>query len=200
MNDSNSTRAGNSDPSDLVNFWRGQVLPRFWVLSSHPYFVFSLLLIISTRVFFSRIPHSKIKVSDISTAGLAFAAISFGACITGLVLILSLSSIKSISKLSRLSVRSKGKVKFSAYSDLIFVFIWAAVSQLISILFSLEGLVFSGDRKFLGVGTTGWQATWQSFDLGVSAYAFFNLYTVLATISQVGVIIDQDTISDSPPQ
>src|SRR4051794_9718636 len=109
-----------------VSFLLGQVWPRrarityldftFWIaLASGP----------GLAILFSKLPGGDLAIRDLAGAGLSYASIAFGACVTGVVLVLTIPNPKHA---ERWATRTSGSSQFSHYSDLIFVLTWSAVA------------------------------------------------------------------------
>jgi hypothetical protein len=176
-----------------TRYWRGQVLPRWRELVFNWY----LILVVDAgmvAVLLSVNPSKEnLKMSELITAELAFAAISFGACITGTVLVITLAPTDQVRVWSQ-----KGRTResyFSHYSNLIFTFTWAAIAQLAVIGASLILLILGPDARVLPLAPSFIHVAVLALDFGIATYAFLQLFTVISTISQIGVVLISQAIS-----
>jgi hypothetical protein len=172
-----------------ADYWRGQVWGRRSKLITDPTLVLALAVGSILTVTAPLLPVSGLLIPDLATAALTYSSIAFGACITALVLAVSLSPIERIKKWSMEALTGS---EFSHYSDLVFVLTWSAIAQLTVIAFGLGAF-------FLGTGIpivpdsprpSHWLLLWASCVIFV--YAFLQLLTVVSTLSQIAyVTIDE---------
>jgi hypothetical protein len=172
-------------PGD-IHYWRGQVWPRRRQLLTDR----TLILAICGGALLTALawhqPLGKAKISDLAGAELAFASISFGACVTGAVLALTLSPRDRISEWAGIVLPGK---RFSIYSDLMFVFTWSAVSQLGVIVAAGLGFFLGGDGS-IGPSRPRWShIALLSLNCTIIIYALAQLFTIIATISQLAVVL-----------
>lgn len=125
-------------------------------------------------------------------AGLSYASIALGACITAAVLVLSIPSAERVERWVQTS--SPGS-EFSHFSDLVFVFTWSAVAQLLVIGVSLGAYLFGGDVLMAPAHPRWTHIVALAVTLTITLYAFWQLMTVIATLSQVAYV----TISETQP-
>ena len=171
------------------NYLRGQVLPRRWKLLSDRHLYLSLVIALVGTSLSWALPIRDLRISEIAGLALAYSALSFGACVTGAVLALSVGSAE---QRQRWATTFADGSRFSSLSELVFVFTWAAMSQLAVVVAAGLGLVLGGE---LLVGPESplkthvlllFSAYW------IGTYAVLGLVTVVSTISQLGVVDDTE--------
>ncbi|MDP1720232.1 MAG: hypothetical protein Q8L08_04440 [Candidatus Nanopelagicaceae bacterium] len=176
-----------------TRYWRGQVLPRWRELVLDWYLILGFDAGLVAVLLSVNPSKENLKLSELVTAELAFAAISFGACITGSVLVITLAPTDQVKVWS-----SKGRTKdsyFSHYSNLIFTFTWAAIAQLAVICASIVLLTLGPDAQVLLPDPSVVHLAILALDFGIVTYAFLQLFTVISTISQIGVVFINQAIS-----
>ncbi len=130
------------------------------------------------------------SVLNLNAIAVTFAAISFGICIVVALLVLMVPSESQRQRWSQSRIQDG---KFSHLSDLVFVFTWSAMSQLISI----------GASAGLYLADTLPTAPGQHIDIAfriflaifgvVCANAVSQMITVVGTISQLAHVIETDS-------
>lgn len=186
----------NSAKRDL-RFFRGQVWPRLGQLLSAPALWISLLIALTLTAFAPPLPSSDIPISDVAAYGLSFAAIATGACFTAIVLTLGLPGADRLRRWSLMVGNTEGK---SALSDLLFVLAWAATAQFALILVSVVALALGGDLPVAPQNALWSHRLGLAFSLWVFLYAISELFIVLQTLIQIGVLISIEERSSSPNQ
>ena len=173
-----------------IRFWRGQVWRRRRRLACDWTLFASLVsgIILTVLVFHS--PGGQLEIREIGAAGLSYAAIAFGACVTGVVLTLSLSSPERVRRWAT-TTRSEGS-EFSNYSDLVFVLTWSAVMQLGVIALSLGAYLFGAKIVMAPHNARLSHYLVLDVSLTIATYAFLQLFTVVSTLSLVSYVINDD--------
>lgn len=173
-------------PADL-RFWRGQVWPRRrrLVLDRHLWAAGAFAAGLAAATW--SLPLRDVAIAAVASAALAYAAISFGACVTGAVLALTLPASKQRA-LWATTAPAAGS-GFSHLSELIFVFTWAAVTQLAVVVAACAGYVLGGNGV---IGPA--HPLWTHVALAViayfiGAYAVLHLFTVVSTLSLLGAVL-----------
>lgn len=165
---------------------RGQVAPRARQLLLNSTSLFAAVFAVIVAGAIDRLPIGSMKISDVVTNGFTFASITLGACFSAIVLSLGLPGAERLRKWSSLEGTTKSK---SALSDLVFVLVWAALSQVAVIITCAAALIFGGEHA---LGPTGMHIPHRvGLFLGsfVFFYALLELIIVVRTLSQVGVVI-----------
>ncbi|WP_189349621.1 hypothetical protein [Zhihengliuella salsuginis] len=177
---------GSKPPVLDLRLFRGQIWPRRRQLVSSwaPYISMMLAILVSLALPF--LPAASTKISDAASHGLTFSSISVGACFTSLVLSLGLPGARRLRDWSRRRGALEGK---SVLSDLVFVLVWAGLSQLSLIFVCVFAMLFGGDLEMAPVGM--YLSHFVTLIAGMFAffYAVFELVIVIQTLSQIGVII-----------
>ncbi len=169
-----------------TRFWRGQVAGRIGRLVRDRVLLLSVLLAAATTAAVRWLPLRELKISEVAAAGLSFGSLAFGACVTGAVLSISLAPAERV---VAIATRGLPGQPFSHYSDLIFVFTWSAMAQLGVVMASLIALAIGGGG-LVGPAQPYVTHTLLVFlALSVTIYAVAQLFTVVNTISQLGVVI-----------
>lgn len=172
-------------PIDM-KLWRGQILPRGLLILRSAQLWIALLIAFLTSWLVPALPVASLKVYEIATAGLSFAAISLGGCFTTCVLALALPGEARIKTWATVEGEIAGS---SAYSDLIFVLIWASLAQIALIASCVIAITVGGGYPVYPTGAPTWQRLSVFFGLAVFMYAALELYTVIKTLMQIAVII-----------
>lgn len=171
------------------NYLRGQVLPRRWKLLTDRHLYVSLAIALVGTSLTWTLPIRDLRISEIAGLALAYSALSFGACVTGAVLALSVGGAQ---QRQRWATTFADGSRFSSLSELVFVFTWAAMSQLAVVVAAGLGLVLGGElvvgpeHPFKTHVVLLFTAYW------IGAYALLGLVTVVGTISQLGVVDDTE--------
>ena len=134
------------------------------------------------------------SVLNLDAIAVTFAAISFGICIVVALLVLMVPSDGQRQRWSQSHIQDG---KFSHLSDLVFVFTWSAMSQLIAI----------GASAVLYLANTLPTAPGQHIDIAfrillvifgiVCANAVSQMIAVVGTISQLAHVIEADASRDT---
>lgn len=170
---------------DDVRYFRGQVWPRRRRILFTKRVLIVALLALATGLACTHIPVGNVSVSLLATAGLSFAALSFGACVTGAVLALTLPS----PEVRIWATTSSGGGRHSDYSDLIFIFTWSGLAQLVVVVASILGLLFGGDMKAAPPNGGALNSVWVALSALIFFYALAQLVTAITTISQMGTVL-----------
>lgn len=174
-------------------YWRGQVKGRRRQLLKDGTLWLALALGTLCLLLSSHVPIQNLKIVDVATAALSYASIAFGACITSIVLVVSLAPVERVKEWS-----SKGATgsKYSHYSDLVFVLTWSAIAQLGVIGLGLGSFIFGGETvvvpedPWLSHRALLWVCSVVAF------YAFSQLFTVVSTLSQIAVVTIHESLNE----
>lgn len=133
------------------------------------------------------LPVRSTPIADIAGVGLTYASVSLAACLSGLVLSLALPGEQRLRRWARMKSARSGK---SLLSDLVFTFFWASCCQLGVLLVCFASIVFGGpllvgEPQPLPVS----HVTGLFMGLFVGFYSVAQLYVVLQTLVQVGVLV-----------
>lgn len=162
-----------------------EVCPRLPKLLKDPTFVISiglgLLFYITNKKWPDLYPISQAYCDQLAQATLAYAAISFGAAIAGMGFTLALPGEDRIRRWSKNS-------KHNDFVELVFVFTWSAVSQLLVIVICLLAMVF-GYKVVAGSHSVLLAAS-----LSVVCYSIFELYSVVKSVMQLARAISAEEI------
>jgi hypothetical protein len=121
----------------------------------------------------------------LASAGLVYSALSFGACVTGAVLALTSLSAEQRHDWATTSVVGR---EFSHLSELVFVFTWAAISQLAVVVAACGGYILGGDGV-IGPPHPLWtHVVLAAVAYFVGTYAVLHLFTVVSTLSLLGAV------------
>lgn len=82
-----------------------------------------------------------------------------------------------------------GDGRHSNYSDLIFIFTWSGLAQLLVVVASILGFLFGGDMKAAPPNGGTLNSVWVGLAALVFFYALTQLVTAIATISQMGTVL-----------
>lgn len=176
-------------PPTPNDYWRGQVWPRRRGLLTDPVLWIAAALGVACTVATPRLPVAHVTISTVAGFILAYAALSFGACVTGAVLALTFPD----ESLRRQWTTERNAAGFSHYSEIIFVFTWAGIAQILVVIEAVCCFILGGNLII-------WPPSPSISHVGllVAAYVFgfyaiLELFTVLFTVSQVGVVTDKQS-------
>lgn len=163
-----------------------EVVPRMRRLLLDPCLIISIIIGVVVAIGSDCNPKGypilNLKSDDLAQMLISYASISFGASIAGMGFTLALPGEDRIRRWS--SVRNH-----NSFTELVFVFSWAAVVQIGLILCSFLIMIFAADAK---VGDHYW------FFGAVSAltcYSVFELYSVVKAITQLARTISAEEYS-----
>lgn len=153
-----------------------EVCPRLLKLLKDPNFIISIVLGVlfyfTNRIRPDLYPISQAYCDQLAQATLAYAAISFGAAIAGMGFTLALPGEDRIRRWSN-------DKENNDFVELVFVFTWSAVSQLLVIVICLLAMVF-GYKVVAGSNPVLLAAS-----LSVVCYSIFELYSVVKSVMQL---------------
>ena len=132
------------------------------------------------------LPVGVMPISTILSNGFTFASIAMGACISAIVLSLGLPGAERLRRWAREPGTLPGK---SALSDLVFVIVWAALAQLLLIMVCVAALLFGGDLPLAPSPMIPSHAFGLWVGLAAFFYAVLELFVVVTTLLQMGVMI-----------
>ena len=164
------------------SFWRSQVWGRRkqLLVDSDPWV--SLGLAIVSMGLIPHIPLAGVKIEDVAQLGFIYAALSFGAAITGAGLTFGIPGKDRIRRWSL--IKAEGS-RFSSFSNLIFVFAWAASIQLGVVIVSVLAVAFGSGYEVLPSGAIPSHVIFLFLSVWVWWYALLELAAVIQTILQV---------------
>lgn len=164
-----------------------QIAPRLSSIVLSGSSLFALVAALLATIGIMVLPVRSVPIADVAGVGLTYASISLAACLSGLVLSLALPGEQRLRRWARMTSARSGK---SLLSDLVFTFFWAACCQLGVLLVCFAAIVFGGP---LLVGEP--QPLPPSHVIGlllslfVGFYSVAQLFVVLQTLVQVGVLV-----------
>ena len=168
----------------------GQVAPRARSLVRDKQWWFIAPVWLVFYVLASQSQASALAIKDVALAEISMASLSFGACVTGLVLSLTINSDRS----AKWARSGRAGSSFSHLSDLIFVFAWSAMAQLVMLASAFTSLLL-GSRSFVYVRDEAIShRILLAIAVLVACYAFFQLISVLRSLVQIGVVTINDVI------
>jgi hypothetical protein len=168
----------------VYQYIRDEGLPRGWKILISPETCIALAVVMACLrwggEWFSKSP----KVGDLATGLIAYAAIALGFCVAGLTISLTLPDRDFASQLALLQDDGEST---NAYSDLLFVFSWTAISHWVAlvVLFVVILFVESGSPLFPQDGSMVRRYV-VSIAAGICAYCLCQFLITLITLSQVG--------------
>lgn len=175
-----------------AKLWSGQVRPRIRsiIFDKQWFFVLAISAVFVWLTFDGSA--ARLAVKDVATAQISLAALSFGACVTSLVLSLTLNRERA----EGWALSPSSASGFSALSQLVFVFCWSALSQLAVIVSAFLALVI-GSKSYVYVPheSVGHRIL-VVLDIVVASYAFLQLLSVIRSLVQIGYV----TIADITEQ
>jgi len=147
-------------------------------------FVISLLLAGASGAYGDRVFHERPQVFEATALLVSYAAIALGFCIAALTVVFTLPDPKFAARLAGIKLPQR---TVDAYSDLLFVFSWTAISHWALIVSLVLFTLFCGSSTaLLPYGS----ALGRRFVLGLmtflTTYCLAQFLIVLITISQVG--------------
>ncbi|MEV5041034.1 hypothetical protein [Microbacterium sp. LMI1x-1-1.1] len=164
-----------------------QIAPRLSsiVLSGSSFFALMASILATGGIVL--LPVRSTPIADIAGVGLTYASVSLAACLSGLVLSLALPGEQRLRRWARMKSARSGK---SLLSDLVFTFFWASCCQLGVLLVCFAAILFGGpllvgEPQPLPVS----HVTALFAGLFVGFYSVAQLYVVLQTLVQVGVLV-----------
>lgn len=164
-----------------------QIAPRLSSIVLSGSSLFALIAAILATGGIVLLPVRSTPIADIAGVGLTYASVSLAACLSGLVLSLALPGEQRLRRWARMKSERSGK---SLLSDLVFTFFWASCCQLGVLLVCFTAIVFGGpllvgEPQPLPVS----HVTGLFIGLFVGFYSVAQLYVVLQTLVQVGVLV-----------
>lgn len=164
------------------SFWRSQVWGRRKQLLTDPDPWVSLGLALITMVLVPHIPLAAVRIDALAELGFVYAALSFGAAVTGAGLTFGIPGKDRIRRWSK--IKPKGS-KFSSFSNLIFVFAWAASIQVAVVVISALAVAFGSGYEVLPNGAIPSHVVFLFLAMWVWWYALLELAAVIQTLLQV---------------
>lgn len=171
-------------------FWSSQVWLRRKALLKDPALWLSLGLAIAICALAPHVPFSQLPIEKLAGAGLSFSALSLGACVAGSTLALGIPGEARLERWSK--IQREGK-PFSALSDLVFTFAWAAMAQVAVILVSFAAYVFGWNTIIFPSNAALSHIVALLGSMWICFYALFALTAVIRSLVQVaGAIIREE--------
>lgn len=170
-----------------LDVFRSQVVPRARQILMNWTVLVAVLGAVLITWGIAVLPARYTRIADFAGMGLTYASISLAACVSGLVLSLALPGENRLRKWSHMAGVVDGK---SLLSDLLFTFFWAACAQLAVLLVSFGSVIFGGT---LLIGEPGPlpvpHVASLIFSFAIVMYSVAQLFVVLQTLVQVGVLV-----------
>lgn len=132
------------------------------------------------------LPVAAIKVSEIAAALLSYGALALGFCLAGLTLILTLPNKALVSEL--VSSTSPNN-KRDAYSNLIFIFSWTALSHWAVIVTSILLLLLAGNKMIWVEAPTHRFRIIAGLVSTLAVYCVFQFLLILITLYQFAKVV-----------
>jgi len=169
------------------DYVRNETLPRFREIIFGSELWVAIAIAVAIAYWGGDLNLSRIKVSSVTGAVLNYSAIAFGFAVTGMTLAISIPDRKLAVKMAKTHA---GKAKKCAYSSLIFVFSWTALSHLLLILFCIVLLAgIPDDRLIINLNDRTHELC-EKIVIGLMSfltiYGFLQFFITIITISQVG--------------
>lgn len=176
---------------------RQQIMPRLRQILVSWSSLVAIVAAVITTIGTSLLPARGLPITTVAGIGFTYASISMAACISGLVLSLALPGESRMRKWANMGGAVDGK---SLLSDLLFSFFWAACCQLAVLLVCVLATIFGGP---LLIGSPSPLPLSHVLALGAALFVFFyavaQLYVVLQTLVQVGVLVILEEWVAVPP-
>lgn len=189
-------------PVDLHNYqrmnrlWRGQVLPRLWD-KCFPAKVIIPCAVIGTGLGFllGVLPGGSISIFTLASHGTTYATASLALCLTVLVLIIGLPGQNRVREWAR---RNRRDGESNSYTELVFSVLWAALAQMGFLIACWLNILFGGELPVVPDGIWISHRIALSASLTFAAYAIAELHSVLATVSQLAVVMVREARQEEP--
>jgi len=170
----------------LFQYVRDEASPRIRSIIFSPESILSLAVGVGFfhwgRGYFAKVP----KIGDLTTGLIAYASIALGFCIAGLTISLTLPDQDFV---INLALPKKNDERTNAYSDLLFVFSWTALSHWLALIVLFIGALFTESQSSLLPTDC---STLRRWIVGITAcictYCLCQFLITLITLSQVGNI------------
>jgi hypothetical protein len=158
--------------------------PRFLAIVGSSDFVIAVLLGGAMGLWGQRLGLADAKIVDVTTALLTYSAIAFGFCLSGLTLALVLPDMGFAKQLATSRIKTDG---LNSYSNLMFLFSWAALIHWLVIVAAIAIFAYSGSEpKVLPIHAS------YLHHIAIGCLSFLSIYAIcrflvaLITLSQVG--------------
>lgn len=168
----------------LFQYLWDEMRPRFFKIVSSADFILAGLLGVAMSLWGHRLGLANAKIIDVTTALLTYAAIAFGFCLSGLTLALVLPDLDFARLLAKSHVEATAP---SSYSNLMFVFSWAALIHWVDLVAAVTLFAYCGsDAKVLPINAS------HIHHIGIGIFTFLSIYAIcrflvaLITLSQIG--------------
>lgn len=176
------------------SFWRTHVWNRRrqLVRDKAPWLTFLLAVAFST--FAPMLPVASMPVPELAELGLLYAALSFAAAIAGVGIAFGVPGAERVRRWSTIKSNSS---EFPVFSDLAFVFTWAAMVQVGVVVVSFLAMAFGRGATIVPIGRSVMEAPWHYVCLFLAMwlwwYALFELTAVIRTVMQVtnAIVIEE---------
>lgn len=182
-------------------FWRSHVWLRRRALIRDRAPWASLLLALVFTAVAPVLPLGAMPVESLADMGLLYAALSFAAAIAGVGIAFGVPGSDRIHRWSQLSAPDS---PFPAFSNLAFVFTWAAMVQVGVVVVAFLAIAFGRGYTVAPVGLNPFEAPLHYSALLVALwlwwYALFELTAVIRTVMQVTNAIVIEETRTPPPQ
>jgi hypothetical protein len=158
--------------------------PRFLVIIRSSDFILSILLAAAMGIWGEKLGLADARIVDVTTALLTYSAIAFGFCLSGLTLALVLPDAEFARHLAGSHIAQDAP---SAYSNLMFIFSWAALIHWLDIVAAISIFAYSGsEQKVLPLHASYAHHVAIGFLAFLTIYAMCRFLVALITLSQVG--------------
>lgn len=164
-------------------FWRSQVWKRRRALLLDSALWASLALASLTVLIAPSIPLGKLHIETLANFGLIYAALSFAAAISAVGICFGIPGVERIRRWATIYATNS---PYPVYSNLVFVFAWAAMVQVGVVIVSFLSIAFGSGYQLIPAGRSFWDAPSHYFFLLLALwlwwYAVFELTAVIRTV------------------
>lgn len=175
-----------ADAKAELQILSGQIWPRRGLLLKSRVVWVSLFLALITLTGCLFFPVARARIDEIAGIGLSYASISAGVCITALTFSLALPGEERLRRWAQMK-GTRGD-NSSALGDLVFALFWAALSQVLLILYCVGALVVGYHLPLLPPDFLLSHLIALGAGFWIFFYALLELIVVLQTLVQIAVV------------
>lgn len=155
---------------------------RLLIKSKEPHVAALLSLLVTYLV--QNYSGSSLSVSAVASTGFTYASITVAACVSALGFSLSLPE----ARLRRWVRAGKGE-EVNAYSNLVFVLVWACVLQLLVIVVCVLAMLFGGEGPLLPSRHLYIGCAALFVGLWIFLYALAELFVAVTTLFEIAIVV-----------
>lgn len=179
-------RSDQGEAERQLHLLRGQVWPRRKALGTSKVLWVAVVLGIFITALCPFVPVGSAPINEVAGIGLTYASISAGVCITALTFALALPGEERIANWAKVDGADAEGV--SALGDLVFSLFWAALMQIVVVLYCVGAVICGYSYPLWSAGVHWTHIAGLGFGLAIFFYAVLELAVVLQTLVQVAVI------------